>query len=125
MNATAGSAYVAHVGENGTITLSPINIPVPPRLEKSTDMHAIYVSPSLMKSEPPTITIFSVLCGSADQDIAWLHNLSVDLKVPLVIRSTGIGAAYIDKLVALGAEVYEAFPGLKQPIRVAPTAEKV
>ena len=94
--AADGKLYSESVDENGVITLYPIEVPRPPKLEANS-LRAIYVSrvaPSRMQAT--TITLHVGLGASARYIAQRIAGLADEFRSPVVIESGGISSAIAD-----------------------------
>lgn len=89
-----GVPYSVERHENGSVTLHPIKLlsAVKPDFET---MRAVYVEPSMRRSTPSTITIFSQVPTDPYEYVAKIAN---ECKVPVVVNAAGIGVAWVDML---------------------------
>lgn len=100
-----GIAYSVTRGDGGAITLHPLKIPAVPKPMGSADLRAVYVNPSRTSRDPDQVVIYSSW-GNRWNMVDWLSKIAVELMVPVVVDSVGMGAAIADEFSTVdGVEV--------------------
>lgn len=106
--------YSVTTNADGTITLTPITIPIPPRLTHSEDLRAVYVDASRSGSNADTLTVFSALGPRRLAELA--IQIAESESIPIVVNATGVGAGVADELIhrakPLGITVINMHPSL-------------
>lgn len=93
-----GVSYQVVSNEDGSKTLYPIQIPTPPHLDNQA-LRALYWEPASRPSQPDRIYIHSVIGGSIKSNAEWVARITNELLIPVVVTSTGVGAAATDYLI--------------------------
>lgn len=104
-----GKHYWSRTEPDGTIILTPVTIPDPPKMDPKA-IRAVYWNPSAT-SKPDQVVIHSVLGGNMVYNAEWVAKIANELKVPVVVNSTGMGGAVADILTEkVDRGVYEVYP---------------
>lgn len=99
--AADGKLYSESMDENGVITLYPIVVPTPPKLDRES-MRAIYVSRvGYSKFEPTTITLHVGMGNDLEYTAQTIAELADRFQSPIVIESGGLNGPIADRLAEL------------------------
>lgn len=93
-----GQIYSVTRHEDGTLTLRPVKIPEPPKMDNHS-LRALYWDPAARASHGDHVFIHSVLpYGDVTKNADYIAEIANFLKIPVVVKAVGLGRAAADYL---------------------------
>jgi hypothetical protein len=95
-----GQAYSVSRHEDGTLVLTPVVIPEPPKMEPRA-LHALYWDVSVGGDQPDWIFVNSPLPGESIRESAdFVAGIANSLNIPVVVKGGGLGSLASDYLAS-------------------------